>query len=90
MTTVTALRAAGSSFPGTPEPSDTDFAYFSFCIGTSFAVSDPQVTETRVRREVIAHSIIAFAYNSVIVGMVINLFAGIFAAANGTDAGPAK
>jgi uncharacterized membrane protein len=70
----------GIKFPGTEEPSDWDFAYFAFCIGTSFAVSDPQVTETRVRREVIAHSIISFAYNSVIVGMVINLFAGIFAA----------
>ncbi|HEX3462819.1 MAG TPA: DUF1345 domain-containing protein [Candidatus Elarobacter sp.] len=70
----------GIKFPETEEPSDWDFAYFAFCIGTSFAVSDPQVTETRVRREVIAHSIISFAYNSVIVGMVINLFAGIFAA----------
>jgi uncharacterized membrane protein len=70
----------GINFPGTPEPSDWDFAYFAFCIGASFAVSDPQVTETRVRREIIAHSIISFAYNSVIIGMVINLFAGIFAA----------
>ncbi|MBV8581380.1 MAG: DUF1345 domain-containing protein [Candidatus Eremiobacteraeota bacterium] len=70
----------GIKFPGTDEPSDWDFAYFAFCIGTSFAVSDPQVTETRVRREIIGHSIIAFAYNSVIIGMVINLFAGIFAA----------
>jgi uncharacterized membrane protein len=74
-------QCGGISFPGTEEPSDWDFAYFAFCIGTSFAVSDPQVTETRVRREVITHSIISFAYNSVIVGMVINLFAGIFAAA---------
>ena len=68
----------GIKFPGTEEPSDIDFAYFAFCIGTSFAVSDPQVTDTSVRRTVIAHSIISFAYNSVIVGMVINLFAGIF------------
>ena len=37
------------------------------------------MTETRVRREVIVHSIISFAYNSVIIGMVINIFAGIFA-----------
>jgi uncharacterized membrane protein len=73
----------GIKFPGTEEPSDWDFAYFAFCIGTSFAVSDPQVTETRVRRDVIAHSVISFAYNSVIVGMVINLFAGIFAAGSG-------
>jgi uncharacterized membrane protein len=77
----------GIKFPGTDAPSDWDFAYFSFCLGTSFAVSDPQVTETRVRREVITHSIISFAYNSVIVGMVINLFAGIFA---GGDSGGGK
>jgi uncharacterized membrane protein len=73
----------GFNFPGTEDPSDYDFAYFSFCIGTSFAVSDPQVTETRVRREVMVHSIISFAYNAVIVGMVINLFAGIFSASGG-------
>ena len=74
----------GIKFPDTPEPSDIDFAYFSFTLGTSFAVSDPQVTETRIRKEVIGHSIISFAYNSVIVGMVINLFAGIFSAASGS------
>ncbi|HWT06163.1 MAG TPA: DUF1345 domain-containing protein [Xanthomonadales bacterium] len=73
----------GFNFPGTEDPSDYDFAYFSFCIGTSFAVSDPQVTETRIRREVMVHSIISFAYNSVIVGMVINLFAGIFSTSSG-------
>ena len=70
-------ECGGIKFPGTEEPSDWDFAYFSFCIGASFAVSDPQVTETRVRREVITHSVISFAYNSVIVGMMVNLFAGI-------------
>jgi uncharacterized membrane protein len=77
------VACGGIKFPGTEEPADWDFAYFAFCIGTSFAVSDPQVQETRVRREVISHSIISFAYNSVIVGMVINLFAGIFSASSG-------
>jgi uncharacterized membrane protein len=72
-------QCGGITFPGTDKPSDIDFAYFAFTIGTSFAVSDPQVTETRVRAEIIGHSIISFAYNSVIVGMVINLFAGLFA-----------
>jgi uncharacterized membrane protein len=72
------VHFGGIRFPGTDEPSDYDFAYFAFTLGTSFAVSDPQVTDTRVRREVIVHSIISFAYNSVIIGMVINIFAGIF------------
>lgn len=72
-------RFGGIKFPGTDNPSDIDFAYFAFTLGTSFAVSDPQVTETRVRREVILHSIIAFAYNAVIIGIMINIFAGILA-----------
>ncbi|HEY4439308.1 MAG TPA: DUF1345 domain-containing protein [Candidatus Elarobacter sp.] len=78
----------GIRFPGDDPPSDMDFAYFAFTLGTSFAVSDPQVTETRVRREVIVHSIISFAYNSVIIGMVINLFAGIFSGTS--DGSPTK
>ena len=73
----------GLKFPGDEEPSDFDFAYFSFCIGTAFAVSDVEVTTTVVRREVLMHSIISFAYNSVIVGMVINVLAGIFSASGG-------
>ena len=72
-------KPGGIHFPGTQDPGDWDFAYFSFCVGTSFAVSDPQVTSTLICREVLWHSIISFLYNSVIVGMMINLFAGIFA-----------
>ncbi|MEA2663221.1 MAG: hypothetical protein QOI11_165 [Candidatus Eremiobacteraeota bacterium] len=73
----------GLNFPGGQEPSDFDFAYFSFCIGTAFAVSDVEVTSTAVRREVLVHSIIAFAYNSMIVGMVINVLAGILSGGGG-------
>jgi len=73
----------GFTFPGGAEPSDFDFAYFSFCIGTAFAVSDVEVTTTIVRREVMLHSIISFAYNSVIVGMVINVLAGILSTGSG-------
>lgn len=73
----------GLRFPGTSKPADIDFAYFSFSIGTTFAVSDVEVTDTEIRREVLWHSIIAFAYNSVIVAMVINVLAGIFSAPSG-------
>jgi len=77
-------ESGGIKFPGTDAPSDYDFAYFAFTLGVSFAISDPQITETRIRKEVIVHSIIAFWYNAIIIGMVINIFAGIFAA------GPSK
>ncbi len=73
-------ESGGIKFPGTDAPSDYDFAYFAFTLGVSFAISDPQITETRIRKEVIVHSIIAFWYNAIIIGMVINIFAGIFSA----------
>ena len=76
-------ESGGITFPGTKEPSDYDFAYFAFTLGTSFAISDPQITETRIRKEVIVHAIIAFWYNSIIIGMVINIFAGIFSTGPG-------
>lgn len=76
-------QPGGLTFPNTPEPADIDFAYFSFCLGTSFAVSDVVVTTSDVRREVLRHSVISFAYNSVIVGMVINVLAGIFSTSGG-------
>ena len=76
-------KPGGMTFPETEEPSDWDFAYLSFCIGASFAVSDPQITATAIRREVMWHSIISFGYNSIIIGLVINLFAGIFGALGG-------
>jgi uncharacterized membrane protein len=76
-------QPGGFTFPNTPEPADIDFAYFSFCLGTSFAVSDIIVTESEVRKEVLRHSVISFAYNSVIVGMVINVLAGIFSTSGG-------
>ncbi len=77
-------ESGGIKFPGTDAPSDYEFAYFAFTLGVSFAISDPQITETRIRKEVMVHSIIAFWYNAIIIGMVINIFAGIFAA------GPSK
>ena len=67
----------GLTFPGTPEPSDYDFAYFSFVIGMTFQVSDVQVTDPRVRRVVVGHGLISFAYNTAIVALVINLVSGL-------------
>ena len=73
----------GVKFPDkTAQPSDYDFAYFSFVIGMTFQVSDVVITEPRVRREVLGHALISFAYNTVIVAMVINVLAGLFSAKN--------
>jgi uncharacterized membrane protein len=50
-----------------------DFAYFSFTVGTSFAASDVKVISGRSRRVVLGHTILSFAYNTVLIAIVINV-----------------
>lgn len=67
----------GLTFPGTADPDDYDFAYFSFVIGMTFQVSDVQITDPGVRRVVLLHAIISFAYNTAILALVVNLASGL-------------
>ncbi|MGA8534185.1 MAG: DUF1345 domain-containing protein [Candidatus Tumulicola sp.] len=62
----------GLVFPGTPEPNDVDFAYFSFVLGMTFQVSDVQVVDRSMRRFALAHGLISFAYNTAILALVVN------------------
>ena len=68
----------GLVFPGTDEPNDYDFAYFSFVIGMTSQVSDVAIKDAGVRRVALFHGIISFAYNTTIVALVINLVSGLF------------
>lgn len=68
---------SGLVFPGCTDPDDLDFAYFAFTIGMTFQVSDVQITSRSIRRTVLWHALLAFAYNTVIVALMLNL---IFAA----------
>jgi uncharacterized membrane protein len=64
---------SGMTFPGGECPNDMDFAYFSFCIGICYQVSDISVTTGRIRRAVLGHSILSFAYNTVVLALALNL-----------------
>jgi len=65
----------GLEFPGDEPPDYFDFAYFSFVVGMTFQVSDVQVTSRRMRRLVLLHGLLSFAFNTVIVALSINLAA---------------
>jgi uncharacterized membrane protein len=67
----------GLTFPGGEDPSDYDFAYFSFVIGMTFQVSDVQITDRRTRRLVLFHALISFAYSTMILALVINIVSGL-------------
>jgi uncharacterized membrane protein len=67
----------GLIFPGGREPGDLDFAYFSFVVGMTFQVSDVQVSSPTIRKLVLAHGLISFAYNTSILALVVNVVAGL-------------
>jgi uncharacterized membrane protein len=63
----------GLTFPGTTEPDDYDFAYFSFVIGMTFQVSDVQITDPGVRSLALFHALLSFGYNTAILALGVNL-----------------
>ena len=63
----------GIEFPGKDKPDDYDFAYFAFTIGMTFQVSDAQITDRMIRRTVLGHALLSFAFNTVIVAVALNL-----------------
>ncbi len=66
----------GLTFPGERNPADFDFAYFAYTIGMCFQVSDVVVTSPQIRRAVLGHAILSFAYNTVILALALNLLFG--------------
>ena len=66
----------GLTFPGEELPSYFDFAYFAFTVGMCFQVSDVVITSPTIRRAVLAHALLSFAYNTLIVALVLNLVIG--------------
>jgi uncharacterized membrane protein len=69
----------GVTLPGDAPPAYFDFAYVAFTIGMCFQVSDVCVTSHQIRRTVLLHAVISFAYNSVILAFVLNLVFGLAA-----------
>ena len=67
----------GLELPGSLAPTYFDFAYFAFTIGMCFQVSDVCVTSRQIRRAVLLHAVISFAYNSVILAFVLSLVFGV-------------
>ena len=68
---------SGLDFPAEKKPDYIDFAYFSFVIGMTFQVSDVQINNRIIRRTALAHSLLAFALNTFVVALTINLIAGL-------------
>jgi uncharacterized membrane protein len=71
-----AAVAGGLQFPDTPEPDLWDFLYYAFVVGMTAQVSDVQVLDTRMRRVTLAHGVVSFFFNTVILALAVNVAVG--------------
>jgi len=72
------MMEGGLVFPGgdgTPE--FTEFLYLAFTIGMTFQVSDVTTSTPRMRRLVLLHGLVAFAFNAMILAATVNIVAGL-------------
>jgi len=68
----------GLAFPGNAAPAYLDFAYFSFTIGMCFQTADVSITSRQIRRAVMGHAVLSFAYNTTILATAVSLIVGFF------------
>ncbi len=64
-------------FPNEKSPLYTDFLYFSFVIGTSGQTADVAFASTAMRRVGLLHCVVAYVFNAAVLGLSINIAAGI-------------
>jgi uncharacterized membrane protein len=73
----TETPVGGLQFPDETEPDYLDFVYFSFVIGMTFQVSDVEISDRKIRRLVLMHGLISFAFNTAIVALSINVVSSL-------------
>ena len=67
----------GIDFKMHADPDYRDFAYTAFTVGMTFQVSDTDITQSPMRRAVLAHALLAFLFGAVILATVVNVIAGL-------------
>ena len=66
----------GIDFNTDDPPRYSDFAYVAYTVGMSFAISDTNLTSSRMRATALKHGLLSYVFGSVIVASVVNLIAG--------------
>lgn len=70
----------GLEFPGhDAHPDFSDFLYFAFTISMTFQVSDVVITARSIRRLVLVHGLLAFAFNIAVIALTVSLVASALA-----------
>ncbi|MDR1852602.1 MAG: DUF1345 domain-containing protein [Propionibacteriaceae bacterium] len=67
----------GFNFHSEEPPRYSDFAYVAFTVGMSYAVSDTEVTTSRMRRIMISQALLAFLFGTVFLATLVNILASL-------------
>ena len=67
----------GLAFPGDEEPDYWDFIHFAIVIGVAAQTADIAIRSKEMRRVATLHSVIAFAFNTAILALMVNIAAGL-------------
>jgi uncharacterized membrane protein len=67
----------GLDFPHDKTPDYWDFAYFAFTMGAASQTSDVAVTAKRMRRFVLAHTVLSFLFNTTVLALGVNVGASL-------------
>lgn len=60
-------------FPGKGGGSFTDHLYLALMISTTFGTTDVEILEPKTRRLVASHGVLAFVFNTVVLGAVVSV-----------------
>ena len=71
--------ARGIDFHTDAPPSYSDFAYVAFTVGMSFAISDTDLSSTKMRRIALPHALLAYLFGTVFVAALVNILASLSA-----------
>jgi uncharacterized membrane protein len=59
-------------FPHCEEPGPWEFLYLAMVVGMTAQVADTDIQTTAMRRAVMAHSVLSFFFNTVLIAMAVN------------------
>jgi uncharacterized membrane protein len=71
-------QRGGLAFPGNEAPDYWDFVHFAVVIGVAAQTADIAFTSKTLRRIGTVHSLVAFAFNTLVLALSINLAASLF------------
>ena len=67
----------GIDFNQQQDPEYTDFVYVSVGLGMTYQISDTNISGNGMRRVVIAQTVLAYLFGTVILASIINLVVGL-------------